>query len=69
LRAVPSPFAARIKDEAVTPWAKPEFGFIDNSGRLSRRKLIEPRPACGRVDNAAFPHGPQARQQQQQPVA
>ena len=46
-----------------------ELGFIDQSGRLRRRKLDKPRPACGLVDNAArCPQGPQARQHQQQPA-
>ncbi|MBV9286701.1 MAG: transposase [Hyphomicrobiales bacterium] len=46
-------------------YAEVELGFIDKSGRLRRRKLAKPRPACGLVDNAArCPQGPQARQQQ-----
>ena len=51
-------------------YADVELGFIDKSGRLRRRKLPKPRPACGLVDNAQerCPQGPHARQQQQQPV-
>jgi transposase InsO family protein len=33
-------------------YADVELGFIDKSGRLRRRKLTKPRPACGLVDNA-----------------
>ena len=47
-------------------YADVELGFIDKSGRLRRRKLKTPRPACGLVDNAArCPQGPQSQQQQQ----
>jgi putative transposase len=50
-------------------YAGVELGFIDKSGRLRRRKLPKPPPACGLVDAAARrPQGPQARQQHQQPV-
>jgi len=50
-------------------YADVELGCIDKSGRLRRRKLPKPRPACGLVDNAVrCPQGPQARQQQQQPT-
>ncbi|HZZ61536.1 MAG TPA: hypothetical protein VFE63_10210 [Roseiarcus sp.] len=53
--------------EWLVRYAQVELGFIDNSGRLRRRKLSKPRPACGLVDNAGrCPQGPQARQQQQQ---
>jgi hypothetical protein len=55
--------------EWLVRYAQVELGFIDNSGRLRRRKLSKPRPACGLVDNAGrCPQGPQARQQQQQPT-
>jgi integrase-like protein len=55
--------------EWLVRYADVELGFIDKSGRLRRRKLPKPRPACGLVDNAARrPLGPQARQPQQQPT-
>ena len=54
--------------EWLVHYAHVELGFIDKSGRLRRRKLSKPPPACGLVDNAGrCPQGPQARQQQQQP--
>ena len=50
-------------------YAGVELGFIDKNGRLRRRKLPKPRPACGLVDNAALcPQGPQDPKQQQQPA-
>lgn len=49
-------------------YADVALGFIDNSGRLRRRKLSRPQ-ACGFVDNAeALPTTPQ-EEQQQQPAA